>query len=405
LVYGGSLAGSRFLRPSSNRVRRLRLIILTIVSSLAIQAQGDLPARIGAAQSSGNYSEAVKLYSQLIASGTDSPEIRSNYGIMLHLTGENRKSLEQFRLALRRNSNMAPANLFAGMAEYDLHEYRAALPYLKRARELDPQGTPPLLALAKVHVALREYHAANECYAHASSLDPTLAEAWYGVGVTDRAQADELLNRATRSAIPTDSALVAEQTGRFLNAALTALNRAIELEPTSERAHLIKAEALSDAGRFTEAVSEYQAALKIDPGLTAAYLGLATGYWKEREFEQALPLLKQVLDKSPEDPEANGIMADILEHNGDLASAKRHAEVALAGNPDLIQTHVVLARIYLAGKQPALSIAQLQKVITADPDGSYHFLLFRAYRDAGDERSATAALAEFQRLRGRESKP
>ena len=185
----------------------------------------------------------------------------------------------------------------------------------------------------------------------------------------------------------------------MLNDAVTALNRAIELEPNSERVHLIKAEALSDAGRFTDAVNEYQAALKIHPALTAATLGLATGYWKARQFEQALPLLQQVLAQSPKDPEANGMMADILEHNGDLVAAKRCAETALAGNPDLIETHIVLARINLAEKQPALALAHLEKVMGADPDGSYHFLLYRAYRDLGDRKSANAALAQFQRLR------
>jgi hypothetical protein len=38
-------------------------------------------------------------------------------------------------------------------------------------------------------------------------------------------------------------------------------------------------------------------------------------------------------------------------------------------------------------------------VLSADPDGSYHFLLYRAYRAAGDEKGAREAMAEFQQLR------
>jgi predicted Zn-dependent protease len=139
--------------------------------------------------------------------------------------------------------------------------------------------------------------------------------------------------------------------------------------------------------------------MKLDPHLEAAYLGLASQYWKRRQFDDALPLLKHVLAKSPKDPEANGMMADILQHSGDNANAERYAEIALAGNPDLIQTHVVLARIYVARNESKLAIAELQKVISADPDGSYHFLLYRAYRQAGDEQAAKSALADFQRLR------
>ena len=92
-------------------------------------------------------------------------------------------------------------------------------------------------------------------------------------------------------------------------------------------------------------------------------------------------------------------MADILEHKGDDAGAIQYAEIALEGNPNLIETRIVLARVYLAKQEPKLAIAELRKVISADPDGSYHFLLYRAYRQAGDEEAAKAAMAEFQQLR------
>ena len=36
--------------------------------------------------------------------------------------------------------------------------------------------------------------------------------------------------------------------------------------------------------------------------------------------------------------------------------------MALAGNPDLMQAHVVLGRIYLAEQQPKLAIAELRQV-------------------------------------------
>ncbi len=185
----------------------------------------------------------------------------------------------------------------------------------------------------------------------------------------------------------------------MLDQAVQALTRAAELEPNSARTHLLMAESLSDAGRLADAIPEYQAAMKLDPGLDAAYLGLATEYWKRNQFDDALPLLKHVLLKSPSDPEANGIIADILEHNGDVNQAETSAETALRGNPDLIQTRVVLARVYLAKQQPQRAITELRKVISADPDGSYHFLLYRAYRAIGDHQAAAKALAEFQQIR------
>jgi predicted Zn-dependent protease len=374
--------------------------ILFLLASLTASAcaQTPLAGEIRSAQAAGNYAEAAKLYGELIASGTDSPEVRSNYGIMLHLAGRNRDALQQFRTALRKSPDLPGANLFAGISEVDLGEPGAAVPYLQRSQALDPTHPAPLLALGRAYVALREYKAANEAYSKAAALDPSLAEAWYGVGVTDRSLAEELLNHAARNGKAHDES-VKPQVQKLLDGALEALSRSVQLDPASPRTHLLMAESLSAAGKFPEAVPEYQAAIKLDPGLDAAYLGLASGYWKARQFDDARPLLQRILEKTPRDADANGMLADILQHDGNENEAKRRAEIALAANPDLIETRVVLARIYLGNHQPQLAIAELRRVLPADPDGSYHFLLYRACHEVGDEQGARKALAEFQQLR------
>ena len=99
------------------------------------------------------------------------------------------------------------------------------------------------------------------------------------------------------------------------------------------------------------------------------------------------------------------MLADLLEHNSDFAAAQQHAQIAAAGNPTLIQPHVVLARIYLAKQQPQLAITELRKVVAADPDGGYHFLLYRAFHQIGDEKEAKEAMAEFQKIRYSKRKP
>jgi tetratricopeptide (TPR) repeat protein len=361
-------------------------------------AQEPLSDQIRRAQSSGNYAAAAQLYGQLIRSGTDTPEVRSNYGIMLHLAGQNQAAVEQFRIALHGKPDLDAANLFAGLTLLDLEKPKEALPYLKRARELDPKRPVPVLGLGKAYVALRQYDSASECYQQAVALDNNSAEAWYGLGVTDRSRAEELLNHAARQGLAKNNPDKA-QADQLLDSALKALTRAAELAPDSARTHLLMAEALASEGKFADALPEYQTTIRLDPTLTGAYLGLATEYWKQRQFDQALPLLQKVLARSPKDPEANGIMADITQHNGDNTAAKRYATVALSGNPDLIETHVVLARVYLATGQPTSAVQELKKAVAADPDGSYHFLLYRAYKQAGDEANARRTMAEFQQIR------
>ncbi len=169
-----------------------------VALSLALRANDTLADQIRAAQQHGNYAKAGDLYLQLIATGADSPEIRSNCGVMLHMAGRNREALEQFRIALQKDPNLLSANLFAGIAEFDLGQPRAALPYLQKAEQLDPNRPAAPMSLGKVYIAMRDYSRANKSYAKAVAMNPQLAEAWYGLGVTDRSLAEQLLNRASR---------------------------------------------------------------------------------------------------------------------------------------------------------------------------------------------------------------
>ncbi len=373
-------------------MRFFQILVCCVFCAGSLTAQNDLAEKIRSAQQNEDFALAAKLYGQLIASGVDAPEVRSNYGVMLYLSHQNKQALEQLQTALRYNPNLTSANLFAGLTESELGRWREALPYLSRAERADPNNEAIPLAAAKAYVALRDYQSANAQYRKTAELNPKSAEAWYGVGVTYRSLAEQKLNQAARGGTPGNTA----EAKQLLDQASVALNHAIELDPSSARAHLILAESMRDAGDFLKSLEEYQKTIKLDPQMEAAYLGLATGYWKMREFEEALPRLKHVLANSPDDPEANGIMADILEQSGDHANAKHYAEAALRGNPDLIYTRVVLARIYLAQQQPKLAIEELQRVASADLDGTYHYLLYRAYLQAGNKQQAQAALAKFQ---------
>lgn len=372
----------------------MRSIAALVLLAWACAAQEDIAGEIRSAQASGDYARAANLYQQLIASGEDSPEIRSNCGIMLHLAGKDQEALAQFRIALHRKPGMTAANLFAGEAELSLGQPREALSYFQKAQGLAPADPAPLLGLGKAQVALREFSSANQSYAKAASLNPNLAEAWYGVGITYRSLAEQRLNRAARG-----EELKKEETQKLLDQALAALNRAIALDPNSARSHLIQAESLRDSGNLIGAVAEYQTALKLDPHMDAANLGLATAYWKRRQFDDALPLLKHVLTSAPRDPEANGMMADILQQDGEYEQARRHAEIALAGNPDLIETYLVLARIDMATSHPERAVQDLQSILGADKRGAYHYLLYRAYKQMGKQEEAKAALRIFEERR------
>ncbi len=371
----------------------MRWLLIACCGALFAQ-EADLAARIHEAQSTGRYADAAKLYAALIAGGEDSPPIRSNYGLMLHLAGDDTKAVEQFRIALRGDSRLVAANLFLGVSLVELHRATEALPYLQRAVDGDPSAPAPRLAIGKCYVALRRFQDAHAVFEKLALSDPSSAEAWYGLGITARSLAQEQLSEAARQ-----GSIGAAKAGTLLDEARNALGRAIDLDPASIQAHLILAESLSESGKLVDAVPEYQIVVRLAPRMAAGYLGLATAYWKTGAFDDALPPLLHALKLSPRDPEANAIYADVLIRDNDYAGARKRAALAVAGNPALPATRVVLARIALHDKQPRRAADELEKVANSDPDGSYHFLLWRAYKLLGQDAQAEKALAEYKRLR------
>jgi tetratricopeptide (TPR) repeat protein len=367
--------------------RRGAVLFSLVVLRLAGQ---DLSDQIRAAQSTGDYPKAASLYSKLIASGQDTPEIQSNLGTMLYLSGRDQDALPHLRSALSRNPDLVAANLFTGLALSRLNRWKEALPYLESAHRREKSSIVPVLGLAKAYLALRDYEHANQSYSDAAKLDPDSAEAWFGVGVTSRSLADGILRKHQ----PSDEAPM------LLKRALEALTRAVALEPDSPRSHLLLAESLRDSGSFVDALAEYNKAIRLSPGDPAPMLGLATTYWKSGDSAQALPLLEQVLRRLPDDPEANGILANILVRQGSYDSALPHATKALRGNPDLTQVRFSLAKIYLAQERPQLAVNELRKIAPSDVDGSFHFLLASALKKMGRNTDADAAIEKFKQLRG-----
>jgi len=377
-------------------VLRIGALLWLVNLSLLAMVGEDIAGQIRDAQGTGDYPKAAKLYAQLIASGEDSAEIRSNYGAMLYFAGRDGEALEQLLLALKSNPKLTAPSLLAGMSLTRMGRCKEALPYLERALLQQPSSTAPLLAMGKAYVGLRDYRHAREAYVAAARMDPGSGEAWYGAGITARSLADAVLKK---------NRMANAESEELLRDSMKAFTRAVEIDPASPRGHLILAESWRDSGKFVEAVAEYETVLRLSPKNAAANLGLATTYWKSGDPEKAIPHLEVVLRELPEDAETNGIMANILVRRGDFTKALPFARKALAANPDLAQVRFSLAKIYVEQGQTENAVRELSKIATIDPDGTYHYLLARALKSLGRNAEAEAALARFRQLRAASKGP
>jgi len=382
------------------------------------------------AQRAKDYNKAATAFVALINEGNASPELMSNAGVMLYMAGRDAEAAPYLRRALHANPNLVSAQLFLGLSLLRSGDPAAALPLLQRVVELQPEAPLPLLGLARSHVALRHIAAANNAYFRASQLDPASAEAWYGLGITYRSLLDSAVSKLAAVAALRNVAAAMETTAATTfprsdfeqvmkrtqtktpapgdlaqlaivsrSLSLSALSRAMEIDPDSEQAHLLLAESLRDNGKLMDAVREYEAVIRRHPASVAGYLGLAVAYWKAGETDTVWAPLNEVLRISPREAQAHTIAADLLSRSGEYEKAKEHVQIAGREVPVPDQLRVVRAKIYMSENRPDAAIAELEPILSSDTTGQRHYMYARGLRQLGRNEEAEKALATFRRLK------
>ena len=123
--------------------------------------------------------------------------------------------------------------------------------------------------------------------------------------------------------------------------------------PGSARAHSNLGVMALEAGRADEAISEYQAALTIQPAFPEARSNLGVALLQAGRAEEAVDQLREAVRLSPAAFKANYNLATALTQLGRLAEARPRFEAALRTKPDDAATHNNLGNLcFLAAELP-----------------------------------------------------
>jgi hypothetical protein len=120
--------------------------------------------------------------------------------------------------------------------------------------------------------------------------------------------------------------------------------RCIELDPAAALPHYGYAHALESEGNTNLAVAEYRRALAIDPSHADSLYNLGTLHIKRGEAAEAVPLLRDLVARVPNDPKIVNNYAAALARVGDLDEAIRQFRRALELNPAFTPSREGLAR-------------------------------------------------------------
>lgn len=181
-----------------------------------------------------------------------------------------------------------------------------ALKYLQRTLELAPEHASAYNLLGLIYFDKGNLSQALGYYRKAVELNPQLAEAYYGLGrVYEELGEEEKARQAYQEAYrlnPTAEFALAWAKSLYLankyEEALAIVNKLLDSRPSTS-AYNLQGVLLNHLGRYQEAVTSFEQALRLSPEdeVAAVNLGVALVNWGQKEkakawFEQLLPRLK-----------------------------------------------------------------------------------------------------------------
>jgi Flp pilus assembly protein TadD len=212
---------------------------------------------------------------------------------------------------------------------------------------------------------------------------------------------------------------------RKLGCAVEALHSGLKLEPGSERLHLLLGATLVSLGRDSEALAEWEAALKVDPSSKAALdglarsliatgdyaaviarlgsiprdealtLDLASAYRKSQMFDQSAQVLADALKSDPRSDGLTSALVSLEVHQSHYAAAEKLAEEIARVKPDDIEAQrIYLRTLVLTGDNDAATPLGRKLLALAPQDADLLNLNGLLERKAGEYAEARTHLEQ-----------
>ena len=186
--------------------------------------------------------------------------------------------------------------------------------------------------------------------------------------------------------------------------AVASLLEAARWDPNSERTELALSEAYRQQGRDRDAEAHLLRSLQIKPGFHQALLNLAAIYIQTERYEEAIPLLNQLLaDATAPAPWRALTNLGWAEYRlGRVDDAYRHLSLALDNRPDYWPARLNLGILEAERGNRAEAVAQFQHVLEHQPgplaEAEVRFRLAEQLLSQGDRQGARRQLTTASRL-------
>ena len=360
----------------------LALAVVCMIVPLPLHAQdAKLQAafqRGAAAMRSGHVSEAEAAFREAVKLAPSVADAHLDLGLVLGREGKLDEAIASLQQAIRLNPELEGAHMFLGIFLHQANRQDEARAALQQEIDHHPNNAEALTWLGMVELAAGHPERA--------------------VGPFDRA-----------AALQPDDLNILEYRGRAHNlVARDSYARMARLDPGSWHVHRVQAELYADEGRHTDAIAEYEAAIKLEGRNPDLYEGLGDEYRKTSQLDAARRAYAKELELSPQNAVAMYDLGSTEVESGDNADGVPLLQAMMTGFPGSPVAEYYLGRGLAAQGKDAEAVTWLEKSAAGDPAGEVgkrsYYELARVYRKLQRTDDAQKAVAEYNRIREAQDK-
>jgi tetratricopeptide (TPR) repeat protein len=354
----------------SSIAMRSQLFLLLVLGSLAAvgqaamgqplrqapSADADEFFRAGiAAQQHGDNRTAIEDFRKALAIRPEMVQARTGLGAALAATGQFDAAIDEDSRALAMAPDKIAVRRNLGMAYYKKGDVAHAREQFETIHAALPTDLQAAVMLGYVYIKLdREAEAANLLTpleaGHEGNTDLEYVLAFSLIQSGKEKEGVPRMERVAKATHSANAYVIAGSThlhrGEMLAARID-LDAAMQLDPSIPGLATMAGQARYAMLDMKESALAFQAALRQNPRDFNANLDLGAIRLKERDLENARPLLELALELQPASPLARLEMAKLNETTGRYAEAAATLEDLVKAEPNWVDAHWELAAAYI----------------------------------------------------------
>ena len=280
-----------------------------------------------------HYETAIDDYRRAIAINPDLPGLQMNLGLALFRVAQFPDAIKSFSSEIKKHPDDLRLTILLGMAHYGMKDYLVAIPYLQRATELDPENITLRLTLAHGCLWSKQYQCVVKVQEQIQALNVESAEADMLAGEAfDQMQQSDAALKEFKAAVLANPKEPSVHFGlgyllwtqsKWEDAA-NEFDLELQNDPQHTKAQIYRADSWVRLNEFAKALPELEKLNAGDRSEPLVHRDLGVVYANAGRYEDAIREFERSMESDPGDAESQLQLAKAYQsiRNRDEANAE-----------------------------------------------------------------------------------